>query len=52
MKLITRFLCAIGRHEYDSGLWYEARLTTHEHWVNVKTCIHCSHREIGFKYIT
>ena len=50
MKLLTKFLCAIGRHVYDGGYWYEGRNTPREHWVHVKTCVHCKHKEIGFKY--
>lgn len=46
MKLITKFLCAIGRHEYGGGHWYEGRLLTNEHWLYVKQCIHCNQRKI------
>lgn len=47
MKLITMFLCAIGRHEYGVGYWYEGRLMAYAHWAHVKTCIHCRHRKVS-----
>ena len=37
MKLITRFLCAIGMHEYERGIHFLLSGKS----VVVKTCIHC-----------
>ena len=46
MNLITRFLCAIGRHEYEEAYWYESRGQKYNHWVYVKTCICCNKSKI------